>query len=221
MRGIEFCNELVKKFAFHHFDAMMPDDTNKLDPRQGGQSDKDDKLLHEAMFAASRGDLHTLMKVAEQGIDLRRRDYDGRTVLHIAASENNIHIVEFILNNSYSVEVGDGDGESMDEELTLEDLEKDRYGRTALDDANYFKAHICKMLIEAHFKVENARPRGLIEPIIEEHMKVHKSSLDFIDETESEDSDITESEDIRNGKISVFVRGGLITDFNQLTSNNK
>jgi hypothetical protein len=34
--------------------------------------------------------------------------------------------------------------------------------------------------------------------------------LDFIDETESEDSDITQSEEIRNGKISVF--GGLVQD---------
>merc|ERR1719186_962021 len=169
----------------------MPDDTNKLDPRQGGQSDKDDKLLHEAMCAASRGDLHTLMKVAEQGIDLRRRDYDGRTVLHIAASENNIQCVEFILNNSYS--------QDLEEEILLGDLERDRYGRTALDDAEHFDSHICKMLIEAHFKVENAKPRGLIE----EEIKVHNSSLNFTDGNETEDTDISES-DVERRKISRF-----------------
>ena len=196
VRGIEFCKELVKKFAFHHFDAMMPDDTNKLDPRQGGQADKDDKLLYEAMFASFRGDLHTLMKVAEQGVDLRKKDYDGRTVLHVAASENNAQCVEFILNNSYG-ELEDEDGVII--ELKLEDLEKDRYGRTALDDAQMMGSLICGMLIESHFNVENAvNDRGLIE----EHIKSQKSSLlleEDGNETEN-DTDISDGETARSGK---------------------
>lgn len=54
----------------------------------------------------------------EQDVDLDIGDYDGRTALHLACSENHINIVEFLLNNG------------------VKNLNPtDRWGNTPLDDA--------------------------------------------------------------------------------------
>jgi glutaminase len=48
-------------------------------------------------WAASQGDLSEAQKLAASGVDLDGADYDGRTALHLAASERQSHIVEYLI----------------------------------------------------------------------------------------------------------------------------
>jgi len=138
VRGLEFCREIVKIFTFHHLDAMMPDDTCKLDPRKGCPEVQLDKVTNDLLFACHRGDVQMLRKIALSGHDMRSADYDGRTALHVAVCEDQIQLVRLLLDHAYS-------------DCDITKLEKDRYGRTALDDAKLFDHSIIVLLLEGWF----------------------------------------------------------------------
>lgn len=55
------------------------------------------------------------------GMDMTVSDYDGRTALHLAASEGQVECVEFLLNK-----------------CNVPHDVRDRWGRTPLDDATQF-----------------------------------------------------------------------------------
>jgi len=65
-----------------------------------------------------------------QGFDLNLADYDGRTPLHISSSEGHIAIVKFLTNV-----------------VKVNCNIKDRWNRTALDDARTFKKKACVALL--------------------------------------------------------------------------
>lgn len=134
-QGIQFCTEIVKQFAFHHFDAMMPDDTTKLDPRSGSMESQIDKHIMELCFAAERGDVQLIKRLMMHDIDSTRANYDERTALHVAASEGRIDAVRELLT-AYD---------------SIDELTKDRYGRTALDDAKHFSHDEVVRAIELWF----------------------------------------------------------------------
>ncbi len=60
---------------------------------------------------------------AFQGALFSQSDYDGRTALHVAASEGYTDVIKYLLNYGTSVHA------------------RDRYGHTPLDDAVYFHHH--------------------------------------------------------------------------------
>ncbi len=68
-------------------------------------------------WATAQGDLHELQRLVAGGIDLNAADYDGRTGLHLAASEGNYDIVVFLVKKNVNINP------------------KDRYGGTPLADA--------------------------------------------------------------------------------------
>ncbi|CEF62305.1 No extended memory [Strongyloides ratti] len=76
IRGVKFAEKLVEIFNFHHYDSLIFNESNKIDPRI---KNIDVELLNIS------------------GILLEEADYDGRTALHIAATTGNAEILEYLL----------------------------------------------------------------------------------------------------------------------------
>ena len=95
VRGIEFAKELVRKCRLHLYDGVMTD-SDRVDPRvplarwQASQ-------VSEALWAASKGDVRTLMRLEQEQFDLEAGDYDNRTPMHLAAAEGHVKVVELLL----------------------------------------------------------------------------------------------------------------------------
>ena len=68
-------------------------------------------------WAAAQGDLHELQRLVASGVDLSEADYDGRTGIHLAASEGHEQIVRFFISKNVNISP------------------KDRFGGTPLADA--------------------------------------------------------------------------------------
>lgn len=78
------------------------------------------KQLEDSMavcWAASQGDVHELQRLYASGADMAAADYDGRTGIHLAASEGHLDAVKFLAAKAVDISP------------------KDRWGGTPLVDA--------------------------------------------------------------------------------------
>ena len=102
VRGIEFCERLIDKYNFHHLDALTTN-SNKKNPRKQKYEDQVNQTVN-LIYAASFGDLDEIVRLETGGVDLSSADYDGRTALHLAAAENQIETVKFLLSRNVQME---------------------------------------------------------------------------------------------------------------------
>eukprot|EP01125_Pyxidicula_operculata_P020883 TRINITY_DN784_c0_g1_i2.p2 TRINITY_DN784_c0_g1~~TRINITY_DN784_c0_g1_i2.p2 ORF type:complete len:862 (-),score=247.40 TRINITY_DN784_c0_g1_i2:168-2753(-) len=121
VRGVEFCKLFGEKYNFHTFDGAVENwfksgASRKADPTLFvGQSRH--LLVMELLTSASVGDMLTFHHSESVGVE--SADYDGRTPLHLAASEGRVDVVKYLVETFPNINI----------------LAKDRWGNTAFDDA--------------------------------------------------------------------------------------
>lgn len=98
VKGIRVAEELIKHFNFHHYDSLRTGNNHKKDPRLRKYESRVDTVM-SLVFAASAGDLDEIKRLQAIGVNLDQPDYDGRTALHLAASENQSEVVKYLLDN--------------------------------------------------------------------------------------------------------------------------
>jgi len=122
VRGVRFAQELVSRFSFHAFE----NGTGLCDPTVHPTAEHG-VAVSALLTAASTGDLTQIRRLKAEGLDLTVGDYDARTALHLAATEGQHKVVKYLLAQFETVDAVCSDGELL--------LKKDRWGSTALDDA--------------------------------------------------------------------------------------
>lgn len=121
VRGIEFCRRLVETFNFHNFDNLTGT-SGKRDPRLNPIQAKA-REVNEMIWAASKGDLGAIQDRQRRGTGLGCEDYDLRTPLHLAAAENQVHVVRYYIEQAAA------------DPAAVNLNPRDRWGGTPMDDA--------------------------------------------------------------------------------------
>lgn len=116
VRAIEFCKELTKTFLFHNYDSLVSDHGSKINPRIRKEIEGLN-LVQSMCDAAARGDISQIQSLVIRGGDVNGCDYDRRYPLHLAACEEQMKTVEYLLSKGAKVDV------------------KDRWGQSPLDEA--------------------------------------------------------------------------------------
>ena len=144
VRGVQFCQELVRHYNFHRFDNVgkyVSDHHHKSNPVKVDPTFKKyetaSQTVIQILLASTSGDKLFLQRSWLQDIDLNVSDYDGRTALHLAAAEGHLEVVKFLV-----------------ETCKVNPDPKDRWDRTPLSEAVLFEqarvASYLKEYLEAH-----------------------------------------------------------------------
>jgi len=116
VRGVAFFTKLVASFPFHRYEAIPPE-LNNVGPRRRKVLSSREHL-QVGLYAAAEGDLAEVQRVFCHGdVLVDDTDYDGRTMLHLAASSGHLDVVRFLVLLGANIDV------------------QDRWSGTPLDDA--------------------------------------------------------------------------------------
>ena len=120
VRGVEFCKKLTEQFNFHNYDNLV-NNGSKKDPRKKKFETKIDNVL-ALIWAAAQGDLDEVKRLEALGVDLNAADYDGRTAMHLAASEGELEVVRYLVSKKAKISLKDRWGT-----VPLKDAERGNY----------------------------------------------------------------------------------------------
>ncbi|KAF5398656.1 Glutaminase kidney [Paragonimus heterotremus] len=155
VRGVQFCQELIQRFIFHHYESQLHTD-KKLDPRKPRDAHRFDAIA-SLLFAAENNDLATLRRSYISGVDFSAVDYDGRTGLHVAASSGARDAVKFF------IEVGGVNPNPVD-----------RWGHTPLSEAVHFNHTDVVEYLENYFIFQCSQTtQGLIHSTVHRDIRQH------------------------------------------------
>jgi glutaminase len=65
VRGVRFCEELLKVFRFHNYDSLSHSDAKTIDPRRATSEIQAEQLMN-LLFAAKAGDINALKRYVEE-----------------------------------------------------------------------------------------------------------------------------------------------------------
>mmetsp|Transcript_21261 Transcript_21261/g.42214 ORF Transcript_21261/g.42214 Transcript_21261/m.42214 type:complete len:638 (-) Transcript_21261:247-2160(-) len=99
VRGIAFATKLVTKFNFHMFDVVNGSTNSSKQNPCVQQSTVALNELSQLCYYCAKGDLPGIRGLLSLGADINASDYDGRTPLHLAASEGQLEVVKLLVKN--------------------------------------------------------------------------------------------------------------------------
>ncbi|MCA9540149.1 MAG: glutaminase, partial [Myxococcales bacterium] len=114
-RGVEMAKRLVAQYRLHLYDGVTTGG-DRIDPHLPIARWRA-SLTADALWAAGKGDVRALNRLAEEQVDLRKGDYDLRAPMHLAAAEGHLDALRFLLDHG------------------VDPNEPDRWGGRPLNDA--------------------------------------------------------------------------------------
>ncbi|ESN93568.1 hypothetical protein HELRODRAFT_88521 [Helobdella robusta] len=101
VRGLQFSERLSEIFDLHYFSfskPTAPTTSHQVEGFPGTQKLQNKSSSNvQAIFAASLGDIQALRSLHMMGHNMESPDYDGRTPLHLAASQGRMNVVKFLV----------------------------------------------------------------------------------------------------------------------------
>lgn len=99
IRGVQVTTMLRQEFPHFHMFRYHQTHTEEEQERQDGR-------IYRFITAASRGDMDTLRRLLPL-VNVNATDYDGRSALALAVSEEKAEVIEFLLNHGAQKDIKD------------------------------------------------------------------------------------------------------------------
>ncbi|KAJ1365055.1 hypothetical protein KIN20_025274 [Parelaphostrongylus tenuis] len=166
-RGVAFCKKLIGKFNFHNYDCLLHTTSNKVDPRRREVRERDSitpamNVARSKDMVALRRSLLTLIETDSLRLGSICKEWIFQLVTTISGHHcmwqhvrSDLTMVKFLVNVAKV-------------DVTVHD----RWDRTALDDARFFKHNECVQFLEAATKKSDCRPQSISSVESEDDMSL-------------------------------------------------